>query len=68
MAETLKKVTIGPGCILCGACPIEAPEIFEMSVTTAVVKAPGVFPDSKKLQRAVGSCPVDVIKVEENAQ
>ncbi len=61
MSNNNKKIIIEPGCITCGMCEVIAPEIFEVT-DVARVKQSAVY-DEKLVNKAVGECPVSVIKV-----
>ncbi len=54
----MKKVTIEPGCITCGACEFVAPEVFQVTDICHVKK-------NVDLRQAAMACPVNVIKFEE---
>jgi len=61
----INKVWIEEGCILCGVCEATAPEIFEMSEDTAVVKEGVNFNEyEEQISDAAEQCPVEVIKFE----
>ena len=60
----ITKVNIEEGCIGCGVCVAQAPEVFEMSENNvAVVKAGAdLAANEDKIKEAAESCPVNVIK------
>lgn len=62
----MKKVTIEPGCTTCGLCEFLAPEVFEVT-DVARIKRPvrHSLGDGEKIKEAAASCPVNVIKYEE---
>lgn len=72
MAEThleISKVWIAEGCIVCDACEIECPEVFDVQEETCIIKPEALKPDfTKPLTPAIiagaEGCPVDVIKYE----
>jgi ferredoxin len=58
----IQNVTIIEGCIACGLCVSECPEVFEMQ-DVAVVK-PGIAYSNYEdcVKSAAAGCPVEVIK------
>lgn len=60
----IEKVWIEDGCISCGLCVQECPQVFEME-DIAVVKDNVKFSDHEDaIKSAAENCPVDVIKFE----
>ena len=56
------KVWIEPGCIVCDACEIEAPKVFDVLEDTCIVKEDADLTDGAAIKAAAEGCPVDVIK------
>jgi len=56
------KVWIEPGCIVCDACEIEAPEVFWVQDDTCIVRENAPLADGAAIKAAAEGCPVDVIK------
>lgn len=58
----MKKVIIDPGCISCGACEFNAPEVFEVTDVSHLKKDvdPSLYED--KVNKAIKNCPVQVIR------
>lgn len=58
----VQNVTIIDGCIACGLCVSECPEVFEMQ-DVAVVKPDVAYGDYESgIKSAASGCPVEVIK------
>ena len=57
----MKKVTIEPGCITCGACEFIAPDVFEVTDISHVKSNADFTKNETKIQEAVQACPVAVI-------
>jgi ferredoxin len=60
----MKKVSIEPGCITCGACEFIAPDVFEVSDISHVKKNADLSQDLL-IKAAALACPVNVIKYDE---
>ena len=61
----ITKVWIEEGCIVCGVCEATAPDVFEMSEDSAVVKKGVNFNEyEESIVDAADQCPVEVIKYE----
>lgn len=60
------KVTVIDGCISCGLCTEEYPDLFSMN-EDGVAEAVGPVPPGREddVRQAAEECPVGVIKVEE---
>ena len=61
----MKKVTIEPGCITCGACEYIAPEVFEVTDVCHVKQQADLLKLAQEIRQAAQACPVNVIKYEE---
>ena len=61
----MKKVTIEPGCITCGACEFVAPEVFEITDICHVKSNIDLKDNQEKIKEAAQVCPVNVITYEE---
>ena len=60
----INKVWIEDGCISCGVCVQECPDVFEMD-EMAIVKDGVNFNNNEDcIKSAAENCPVDVIKFE----
>jgi len=57
----MKKVSIKPGCIACGACQFIAPQVFCVSDVSRVKKDADLQKYDKAIKEAVKQCPVGVI-------
>jgi ferredoxin len=67
--ETVLKVWIEPGCIVCNACESNCPEVFHVEVESSTIRpeamnAEFLSPLSKAVRDAAAECPVEVIKFE----
>ena len=60
----MKKVWIEPGCITCGACEFNAPQVFEVK-DISYVKADADLQATTDIKLAALQCPVNVIKYQE---
>jgi ferredoxin len=58
----MKKVWITPGCISCGSCAFIAPEVFEVTVSSAVKEEADISKYQELIEKAAQACPVQVIK------
>ncbi len=63
---SIKKVTIGPGCISCGLCAFIAPELFEVTDISHLKEGADFSKHEAALKEAAKSCPVQVIFYEED--
>jgi ferredoxin len=67
----IKKVWIEEGCISCNLCEDLCPEVFEVPAgETSIVKpcTPAQYEElDAKIKEAAESCPVEVIKLNEEA-
>lgn len=63
----MKKVTIEPGCITCGACEFIAPEIFEVTDVSVVKPDANFAKNDERIKQAVQACPVNVIVYNNNS-
>ena len=67
--ETVTKVWIEPGCIVCNACEGHCPEVFHVEVETSTIRPDALNveflrPLSQSIREAAAECPVEVIKFE----
>lgn len=67
--QAVTKVWIEPGCIVCDACETAAPQVFQVTGDTCVVRPEAMSADFTKslsdaIIEAAEECPVDVIKFE----
>ena len=62
----MKKVVIEPGCISCGACEFNAPDVFEVTDVSRVKKDADIEKNKEKIERAIQGCPVQVIRWVDN--
>lgn len=60
----MKKVTIEPGCITCGACEFIAPEVFEVTDISHVKEEAHLDTHAESIEQAARACPVNVITYE----
>ncbi|MCH7871737.1 MAG: Rieske 2Fe-2S domain-containing protein [Planctomycetes bacterium] len=65
--EVITKVWIEEGCIVCDACETAAPDVFEVTDDTCIIRPEALTPDftgprSENIVDAAEECPVDVIK------
>ena len=51
-----------PGCIACGACAFNAPEVFEVTDRSRVKPDADIEKNIVAIEKAVAMCPVQVIK------
>ncbi|MBP1629528.1 MAG: ferredoxin [Bacteroidetes bacterium] len=61
----VKKVWIEEGCIACGACESECPEVFKMDELANVIEGVSYADFTDGIKSAADSCPVEVIKYSE---
>lgn len=60
--ELVKKVIIDPGCISCGACEFNAPDVFEVTDVSHIKKHVDVQNNEQHINKAIQGCPVGVIR------
>ena len=61
----MKKVTIEPGCITCGACEFVCPLVFKVTDICHVIEDADFNAHKEGIKEAATMCPVNVIKYEE---
>ncbi len=61
----MKKVSIEPGCTTCGLCEFLAPEVFEVTDISHIKNGASFECNKNEIKEAAASCPVNVIKYEE---
>jgi ferredoxin len=59
---TVSKVWIEPGCIVCDACEAIAPQVFEVTDSTCIIRPGAPLDDGLRIQESAEACPVEVIK------
>ncbi len=64
----MKKVTIEPGCIACGTCEFIAPQVFKVTDRSRVQPEADIPGNDQLICKAVKSCPVQVIKYQEEQE
>jgi len=67
--ELVTKVWIDPGCIVCDACETAAPDVFNVTDDSCVIRPEAMAdaftkPRTEAIVEAAEECPVDVIKFE----
>ncbi len=67
--KLVTKVWIEEGCIVCDACETAAPDVFEVTEDSCIIRPAALKPDFNKprtqnIEDAAEECPVDVIKFE----
>jgi len=67
--DVVTKVWIEEGCIVCDACETTAPDVFDVTEDTCLIRPEAMTPDFTKprtdlISDAAEECPVDVIKFE----
>lgn len=60
--KPIKKLTIEPGCITCGACEFIAPEAFEVTDRSRIRENVDLEKHDAVIEKSVRACPVNVIK------
>jgi len=61
----MRKVTIEPGCITCGACEFIAPEVFKVTDICHVDPQVDLAKYTEDIKSAAQACPVNVITYQE---
>jgi ferredoxin len=61
----MKKVIVQPGCITCGTCEFEAPEVFTVTDISHVNMNADLKKNCAAIKKAAQLCPVNVIEFEE---
>ena len=56
------KVWIETGCIVCDACEVIFPDVFDVTDTTCLIRPGAPLNDGLRIQEAAEACPVEVIK------
>jgi len=64
----MKKIVIKPGCVSCGACEFNAPEVFEVTDISHVKKDADLEKNKEQIERAIKGCPMNVIEVHDDKQ
>ena len=64
LKDKMKKLFIEPGCIGCGLCESIAPEVFQVCDVSRIKEGVEYDQYKDKIENAVKSCPVGVIKYE----
>ena len=59
---SVAKVWIETGCIVCDACEVIFPEVFDVTDTTCLIRPGAPLNDGLRVQEAAEACPVEVIK------
>lgn len=64
--DTIKRVWIAPGCIVCHACEEHCPEVFYVEELSGSIVAADVDPNdfAHGIEIAASICPVEVIKID----
>lgn len=62
----MKKLTIEPGCITCGACEYISPEVFAVTDICRVKPDADLEIHETAIKEAVLACPVSVINFKNN--
>jgi ferredoxin len=60
----INKVTIMEGCISCGVCEAECPDVFEMQDIAVIKKGVELVIFADQIRAAAEGCPVKIIKIE----
>lgn len=61
----MKKLFIEPGCISCGSCQFNAPEVFEVTDRSRIKQDADLEKNEALIKKAAERCPVSVIKYED---
>lgn len=62
----MKKIVIEPGCISCGACEFNSPEVFQVTDVSHVKEGVDIQKYYEQIERAIQGCPVKVIAWRDN--
>ena len=67
--ETILKVWIEPGCIVCNACEGNCPEVFHVEPESSTIRPEALNAEflnslSQSIREAAEECPAEVIKFE----
>lgn len=62
----MKKLSIDPGCITCGACEFIAPQVFEVTDKSYIKKEADIEKNCELIKAAVAACPVSVINFKQD--
>ena len=62
----IKKVWIEDGCTACGLCEEICPEVFKVEDLATVLEGVKLEGFDEQIKEAAESCPVEVIKYEDN--
>ena len=67
--QSILKVWIEPGGIVCNACESSCPEVFHVETESSTIRPEAMNveflgPHSKSIRAAAEECPVEVIKFE----
>jgi ferredoxin len=61
----IKKIIIKPGCIACGSCAFICPEVFNVINKVEIFPHANLEKYEEQIKKAVTSCPVGVLKIED---
>jgi len=61
----MKKVSINPGCVACGACQFISPQVFCVTDVSRIKKDVDLQKYDQAIKEAVKQCPVGVISYKE---
>lgn len=59
---------IEPGCISCGSCAYNAPEVFEVTDRSRIRQNADFEKNRALIEKAAALCPVSVIKIKQNQE
>ena len=62
--KPMKAPVIEPGCISCGSCAFNAPEVFEVTDRSRVRPGADFEKNRALIEKAAAKCPVSVIKIQ----
>lgn len=70
--DSVTKVWIEPGCIVCNACESTCPEVFHVEPDSSTIRPDAMNveflrPRTTAIKDAASECPVEVIKFETNS-
>lgn len=63
--DNKEKVWIEPGCIACGSCQFICPEVFKVTLKSAIKSTADLEKHKELIIEAAKKCPVQVIKLKE---